>query len=67
MNLTTKQAADLLQVKATTLEQWRWNGRGPNFIKLGRCCRYRTEDLEAFQAARVFSSTTEAQAAERRA
>ena len=37
--MTTRQAADVLQVKETTLEQWRWNGRGPEFIKLGRCVR----------------------------
>ena len=62
--LTTKQAADYLGVKDTTLEQWRWNGRGPRFVKLGRSCRYRRKpDLEDFVEARVFSSTTEAQAA----
>lgn len=66
-NLTTKQAAEKLQVKETTLEQWRWNGKGPRFIKLGRCVRYRTADLEAFQEERVFTSTTEAQGGPRKA
>lgn len=61
--MTTKQAADTLQVKETTLEQWRWNGKGPDFVKMGRTVRYRQSDLDAFLGARVFSSTTEAQAA----
>ena len=66
-NLTTKQAAEKLQVKETTLEQWRWNGKGPRFIKLGRCVRYREADLESFQNDRVFTSTTEAQNGPRQA
>lgn len=61
--LTTREAAAYLNVQPTTLEQWRWNGRGPNFVKLGRSVRYRQADLEAFLGARVFSSTTEAQMA----
>jgi len=61
-NLTTRQAAEFLQVKETTLEQWRWNGKGPRFIKMGRSCRYRKTDLDAFIEARIFGSTTEAQA-----
>ena len=59
--LTTPQAALFLNLKPATLEQWRWNGRGPRFIKIGRSCRYRISDLEAFLESRVFSSTTEAQ------
>jgi len=58
--LTTKEAADLLRIKETTLEQWRWSGRSPVFVKLGRCVRYRKADLEAFIEARVFESTTAA-------
>jgi len=63
-NLTTPEAATFLGVKPSTLEQWRWSGRGPRFVKLGRACRYRLADLEEYMEARVFSSTTEAQAVE---
>lgn len=31
--LNTKQAADLLGVTPHTLEQWRWLGKGPKFLK----------------------------------
>jgi len=62
-NFKTEAAAEFLQIKPTTLEQWRWNGKGPRFIKMGRCVRYRLSDLEAFIEGRAFTSTTEAQAA----
>ncbi len=60
-NLTTSEAAHFLHVQPSTLEQWRWNGQGPKFCKVGRSCRYRMADLEAFLEERAFRSTTEAQ------
>ena len=64
-NWTTKQAAEFLQIKETTLEQWRWNGKSPRYIKMGRCVRYRKADLETFMNERVYGNTTEATAAGR--
>lgn len=61
--LRTPEAAAYLNVQPTTLEQWRWNGRGPTFVKIGRSVRYRQADLDAFLSARAFASTTEAQRA----
>jgi excisionase family DNA binding protein len=61
--LTTTEAAAYLSIQPTTLEQWRWNGKSPRFVKIGRSVRYRVADLDAFLAERVFTSTTEAQAA----
>jgi excisionase family DNA binding protein len=61
--LRTPEAAAYLNVQPATLEQWRWNGRGPRFCKIGRSVRYRQADLDLFLAERVFQSTTEAQAA----
>lgn len=63
-NLKTEEAATFLQVKPATLEQWRWNGKGPRFIKMGRSVRYRKADLDAFIGERIYGSTTEAQAAQ---
>lgn len=62
-NMSTVEAAAYLNVKPATLEQWRWNGRGPRFVKIGRSVRYRKSDLDSFLEARVFNNTTEAQAA----
>ncbi len=60
--MTTAQAAELLQVKPTTLEQWRWRGCGPRFVKVGRSCRYRRGDLDTYLSVRTYESTTAAQA-----
>lgn len=61
--LTTPEAAAyFLNIKPATLEQWRWNGRGPRFCKISRSVRYRKIDLDFFWKSE-FLSTTEAQAA----
>ena len=44
--LTTPEAAELLQVKPTTLENWRVTGRySLPFVKVGRRVRYRESTL----------------------
>lgn len=40
-----------------TLERWRWTGEGPKFVKLGGRVVYRMEDVEAFEADNVRTST----------
>ena len=37
-----------LRVSRSTLQSWRYTGRGPQFIKLGRMIRYRTADVDAY-------------------
>ena len=37
-----------LGVSRSTLQSWRYAGRGPRFIKLGRLIRYRTIDVDAY-------------------
>lgn len=34
-----------------TLRQWRYFGKGPAYVKIGRHVRYRVADLDAFIAA----------------
>lgn len=46
--LTTKQAAAYLNLSERTLEQWRWEGKGPAFEKVGRLVRYRLSAIEAW-------------------
>jgi excisionase family DNA binding protein len=58
--LNTEEAAKILKVKVATLEQWRWNGKGPRFLKLGRAVRYRQEDLAAFMEVNACTSTAQA-------
>jgi hypothetical protein len=57
--LTTIQAAEFLNVKPATLEQWRWRGVGPVFCKLNRACRYRLSDLQKYLEDAVRTSTTD--------
>jgi len=58
--LDTGQVAQLCSLSEMTLRKWRMTGEGPRFIRLGRSVRYRQADLEAFLAARAFTTTTEA-------
>ena len=44
--LTTEQAAKRLGVSPRTLERYRVSGEGPEFVKIGRCVRYRASKLK---------------------
>ena len=37
-----------LGVSRSTLQSWRYTGRGPRYLKIGRLIRYRNVDVEAF-------------------
>ena len=40
-----------------TLERWRWHGIGPLYLKIGGRVVYRTQDVEAFEAAQLRQGT----------
>ena len=42
-------------ISARTLERWRWEGIGPTHRKIGRCVRYRLEDVEKYEQSRLIS------------
>jgi excisionase family DNA binding protein len=45
--LTTAEAATYLSLSPRTLESWRSQLRGPQYVKVsGKAIRYRPEDLE---------------------
>jgi hypothetical protein len=44
-------AAYLGEVPEGTMRQWRYLGKGPAYVKIGRHVRYRRADLDAFIAA----------------
>lgn len=47
-------AAKIIGCAPRTLANWRSQGRGPNFVRVGRLIRYRiVEDLQAFLDAGV--------------
>lgn len=55
--LTVAQFAELLSVHPATLATWRYEGRGPRFIKVGRHVRYRLADINTWLDEQARSST----------
>lgn len=53
--LNEKQAAERLGVAVKTMQQWRHYGRGPKWAKIGRLCKYRQADLDAYVASRTIN------------
>jgi hypothetical protein len=47
--ITPALLADRWNINVATLSQWRWNGRGPSYLKLGRRVMYRLQDVETFE------------------
>lgn len=46
--LKSKDAAEALGITARTLENWRYLGKGPECIHIGKTVRYATKDIEAW-------------------
>ena len=57
--LDTRQAARYLGLHYQTLCNWRMRRVGPPYLKLGKRCVYRLDDLEAFMKARRIDPTEE--------
>lgn len=53
------EVAEVLNVQVATLRRWRWSGDGPRFIKLGAAVRYDPQELKAYLARQVRSSTSD--------
>ncbi|MDN4489243.1 DNA-binding protein [Demequina sp. SYSU T00068] len=48
--LTPVQLAARWQVDATVLANWRYQRRGPAFVKIGSLVRYRLDAIQAYEA-----------------
>ena len=46
--MSKQQAADELGVNVVTLDNWRWTGRGPAYVKLPKEVRYHPDALRKF-------------------
>ena len=53
------EAADRLGISAKTLRRWRWAGRPPAFVKIGRAVRYEPAVVEDLIAAGRRVSTSD--------
>lgn len=43
-----REAAQILGISTKTLQAWRWQNRGPVYVKLGRRIGYLDSDLKTF-------------------
>ncbi len=57
--LTTRQAAEYLNLSPRTMEGFRVRGGGPEFHKFGRKVLYRSDDLELWAESRKRTSTSD--------
>jgi predicted DNA-binding transcriptional regulator AlpA len=58
--LTEEDAAAYLKLTRRALQAWRYQGRGPRFVKISaRAVRYRPEDLERWIETRLRTSTVD--------
>jgi hypothetical protein len=56
--LTSEQLAKRWLIRTETLSQWRWNGRGPQYLKIGRRVLYRLEDVLCFEKQKCRQNTS---------
>jgi hypothetical protein len=59
-HLDQRHLADRWLISPRTLEQWRWQGRGPRFLKLGGRVVYPLSEVEAFESAHLHFNTVAA-------
>ena len=55
--LDQKELAARWRMSPRTLEQWRWQGRGPRFLKIEGRVIYPLPEIEAVEAASLHAST----------
>lgn len=57
--LRKEAAAEILDVEPRTLDDWRYRGRGPDYVLVGRCVRYEPEALARYIESRRRKSTSD--------
>ena len=55
--LTQDQLAARWHLSPRTLEQWRWLGKGPKFLKIGARVLYDETEIETFEAGQQCQNT----------
>jgi predicted site-specific integrase-resolvase len=54
-----QRVSEMLCISIATLRKWRWEGKGPKFIKVGRKVAYREADVSDFIQNQLRSSTSD--------
>lgn len=57
-NLTQTQLAERWNKSPRTLEQWRWRGVGPRYLKIGARVIYPLDEVEAYESAHLHQNTS---------
>ena len=57
MHLKPEEVAQRLRTSVGTLSNWRMQGRGPKYIKLGRKILYPLREVEAFETSHTVANT----------
>lgn len=55
--LTQEQLAERWHLSPRTLEQWRWLGKGPRFLKIGARVLYDEDEVLTYEDGQVCQST----------
>lgn len=55
--LTQDELAERWRLSPRTLEQWRWLGRGPRYVKIGSRVLYDEQEVAAYEAGQVHQNT----------
>lgn len=58
MYISTLQLAEMLQISPRTLERWRVDGNGPQYMKAGRRVLYDRSEIESWLSAGIRFSTS---------
>lgn len=46
--LNEHEVAEILNVSAPTLRKWRWEGKGPQFVKIGHRVAYKSNEIDQY-------------------
>jgi predicted DNA-binding transcriptional regulator AlpA len=55
--LNEHEVAEILRVSAPTLRKWRWEGKGPQFVKIGQRVAYKLEEINSYINLNTHSNT----------
>ena len=55
--ITQEQLAARWHMSPRTLEQWRWLGKGPRFLKIGARVLYDEDDVAHYETERRYQNT----------
>lgn len=59
--LTQDDVAAMWNISTNTLRKWRWEGKGPKFVKLGARVVYRESDVLEYASSNIKSSTSKSE------